>query len=182
MNSQDLYSYYGSTKEHGILLAFSGLVSQELMVEYGKLLNERVETQPNNRILLFSVFIELTQNILRYSAEREVSEGRERGVGIVVVRQSNHAFYVSAGNLISPEQEDSLRQHLDLLLSLDKAGLKELHKERRRMDPPESSKGAGLGLIEVARRASQPIEYDIQPYDGGGFFSISVQTPRDASL
>ncbi len=43
---------------------------------------------------------------------------------------------------------------------MSKDELKALYKEQLRAEPEEGSKGAGLGFMEIARRASKPIEFD----------------------
>ena len=60
---------------------------------------------------------------------------------------------------------------------MDKDELKKYYKKQRREEAKEeNSKGAGLGFIEMARRASSPIEYDILPAaeQGKYFFVVNV--------
>ena len=53
--------------------------------------------------------------------------------------------------------------------------LKSLYKEKLRAEPEQGSKGAGLGFIEVARRATKPIEFDFSDVDGDyAFFAIKA--------
>ena len=40
-----------------------------------------------------------------------------------------------------------------------------MYKEQLRAEPEEGSKGAGLGFMEIARRASKPIEFDFTDVD-----------------
>jgi len=47
----------------------------------------------------------------------------------------------------------------------NKEELRALHKEQLRAMPEEGSKGAGLGIMEIARRASKPIEFDFTDVD-----------------
>jgi len=50
-----------------------------------------------------------------------------------------------------------------------------LHKEQLRAAPEEGSKGAGLGIMEIARRASKPIEFDFTDVDGDyAFFTLKA--------
>jgi len=47
------------------------------------------------------------------------------------------------------------------------------------MDAHPGSKGAGLGLIEMARKGSEPIEYSFLSIDDNfSFFTISVVVGR----
>ena len=65
---------------------------------------------------------------------------------------------------------------LDQIRNMDKEELRALHKERLRLGPEEGSKGAGLGLMEIARRASKPIEFEFIEVDDGEhvFFALKA--------
>ena len=58
---------------------------------------------------------------------------------------------------------------------MSKDELKALYKEKLRADPEEGSKGAGLGFMEIARRASKPIEFDFADVDRDyAFFALKA--------
>jgi len=67
------------------------------------------------------------------------------------------------------------------LNSLDKQELRQFYKEKMRSDNdnPESQ-GAGLGLIEIARRATAPIGYSFEPIsDGLSYFTVYVEITQE---
>jgi hypothetical protein len=57
---------------------------------------------------------------------------------------------------------------------MSKEELRALHKEQLRADPEEGSKGAGLGFMEIARRASKPIEFDFTDLGDYTFFALKA--------
>ena len=62
---------------------------------------------------------------------------------------------------------------------MNKEELRALHKEQLRAEPEEGSKGAGLGFMEIARRASKPIEFDFADVDGDyAFFTLKASDMR----
>jgi hypothetical protein len=63
-----------------------------------------------------------------------------------------------------------LRQRLEIVRGLDKEGLKAYYREKLKEPPEEQSKGATIGIIEIAKRASEPIEFDFEPMDGDTTF------------
>ena len=73
-------------------------------------------------------------------------------------------FFIQTRNAIKNENVKRIKDRLDHLNTLDKQQLRQLHKEvmQGENDNPES-KGAGLGLIEIARRATEPIGYTFEP-------------------
>ncbi len=176
MQLKEIYRHYQAARDEKILLSFMGIVTQQLMVEYGKIINEQEGLSQNSRYLLFSVFVELTQNILRYSDDQlSPPPDGARGIGIVIVTESDKSFYVNSGNHVSAQRAVQLEKTLAELSAMNADELKQVHKERRRQGPPEGSQGAGLGLIEVSRRASAPPLFELrQTSEGRTFFSLSV--------
>jgi hypothetical protein len=182
MTPETLHSHYLAMREQRLVLSFMGIVTQEIMVEYGKLIQAQEGLSENNRLILFGTFIELTQNILRYSAERSGTAENSRGIGIVLVTEQDTTFTVSSGNLVTTRAAEALAGQLTQLSALDKDALKQLHKERRRSGPPAGSLGAGLGLIEVCRRSATPPAYTLLPQTGDTvFFSLSVPIAKGLS-
>lgn len=180
MDPSLVLTHYELSRERKILLSFMGIMTQKIMVEYGKVINEREGLSENSRIVLFGIFVELTQNILRYSAEHSTAMEGNNGVGVVMIAEDDAHFYVASGNYVSPARAAELDSLMNHLCSLDQAGLKSFHKERRRGEPPPGSLGAGLGLIEVTRRASSPPLHTLQTTRSGEiFFAISVPVKKD---
>ena len=87
MDAAQLLAHYQTAKEKRIVLSFMGIVTQEIMVEYGKLIQQQEGLTLNSRQILFGTFIELAQNIIRYSAERAgPASGKERRAAIAAER------------------------------------------------------------------------------------------------
>lgn len=141
-----------------LLHAYAGPFTQEAVVASGQALRALPGLSDAGRHRLFAVFVELAQNIGRYSAERAGPPGSERGAGLVEVFEDAPAgrLAVVATNLVAPDSAAHLAARLAALADLDSEGLKKLHRERRRSAPPPGSLGAGLGLIELARHAAKP--------------------------
>ncbi len=120
---------------------------------------------------MFAVFVEQMQNIIRYSAEMAAQSAptdnplREIRYGILTIGQDDGGYVVHAGNLVARSDVERLRARLSKIRDMNKEELRALHKEQLRASPEEGSKGAGLGLMEIARRASKPIEFDFTDVD-----------------
>ena len=81
---------------------------------------------------------------------------------------------VRSGNWVRTDHGDDLVRSLDALAACDKAGLKALYKERLHRESVPGQ-GAGLGLIDMARRTTAPLDYALKPEgDGYAFFSLQV--------
>jgi len=175
-----LYDFYNELKQDGIIFCFSGPVSQSIVEGIGETLRHKMELDEagmgaSQRV--FAIFVEQMQNVLNYSAERlNLNEGeRDLSHGVVIVGRQDQGFYVLSGNYVYKDISARLGDMLTRLRGMDKEALKAFFKEQRRKDPHESSKGAGLGLIDICRKASRPVEFHIKRVDDAlDFFSLKA--------
>lgn len=143
-----------------VLLHHTGPFTQEVVIARGRELRALPGLSENARHRLFATFVELGQNIARYSAVQSGPPGEERGAGAITVsRTSEGRILVQAENPVSSAAAAALGAQIDALALLDAEALKRAHRDRRRGPPPPGSIGAGLGLIELARHACSPLTY-----------------------
>ena len=81
---------------------------------------------------------------------------------------------VSAGNLIERPDGQALLERVEELSGYDKAQLKAAYKEQlRKPRDADAVSGAGLGLIDIARKASEPLQASLRELsDGRAFISL----------
>jgi len=129
---------------------------------------------------IFSVFVEQVTNMLMYSTGKEKfgnDDGNEVPTGAMILGQKEKTYFIMTGNEIKIQNEKLIRERIDHLNTLTNNELRQYQKEKlREGDDNSESKGAGLGLIEIARRATAPIEYKFEPVDNETtFFSMYVE-------
>ncbi|UJJ30075.1 biofilm regulation protein kinase SiaB [Halopseudomonas maritima] len=176
MDNIDLFAMRERFDSQQIMLCFNGPISRSLIEEIGNALRNYLaadHAHPSAAMDVFAVYIEMTQNISHYTRSKGWNE-QEAGATVVVSRNEQSRYIVSAGNLIESADGDSLVASIDQLAQLDKAGLKAAYKEQlRRPRDAERASGAGLGLIDIARKSSAPLQASLQPAaDGRSFFSL----------
>ncbi len=175
-----LYDLRKRLSEQGILISFNGPFSHSIIEELGKAVKHYLEMEEVRKTALmdvFSVYIEATQNVRNYGARADLEEATRTkvGSGIIVIARSEDRYIVSSGNLVRAEDGAELSQRLEELRGMDKAQLKARYKEQMRKEIPPGAQGAGLGLIDMARKASEPLAYDLVPDgDGFAFFTLRV--------
>lgn len=178
---KSLYQLKNHLTENSIFLCFSGPFSQELLVEIGDLLKHKMKSadaSPATIFRVFSILVEQSQNIIRYSAEKLLgndSSKDEYMSGWIAVGFDKDTYFVTAGNRIRNTEIDRLRDRLTRLQNMDKEALNKLYKEQRKHGRFLHEKAAGLGLIELARKASQPVEFHFERMNETfSFFSIKA--------
>lgn len=176
----ELHDLRQTLTRQGALLCFNGPFRHSIIEELGTAVKRYLETAEAQKSAVtdvFSVYVEATQNVRNYGARPDLTaEERERlDGGIIVISRRGERYAVSSGNPVRRADGEALRQRLEELRGLDKAGLKARYKEQLRRELPPGARGAGLGLLDMARRATQPLEYALNPEDDHtAFFSLRV--------
>lgn len=164
--------------EQQILLCFNGPFSATLIEEIGQALRMHLESLEAPRPAVgdvFSAYIELTQNIRHYTSRMGLT-GADAQATLVVSHGAETGYVVSAGNVVALADGESLAARIDELNLLDGVALKAAYKAQLRQPrDPNAKTGAGLGLIDLARKAREPLKYTLVPLDAGrAFFSLHV--------
>ena len=168
--------------ERNIILDFQGAISQDMLVGMAELLKNKSSLDNNSPFAkkLFSIFVEMAQNIAFYSAERvrikNQKSSQEVGAGIIVVTEENKCYTITSGNLINQMNIPNLTEHCQKINNLDKDSLKLLFKDKIKSSRKAGEKGAGVGLIDVVRKSGHPIQFGITPVDNiNSFLVLSVK-------
>lgn len=176
MDTIDLFSLRTHFNQNRILLCFNGPISRSLIEEIGNALRNYLQADnalPSAAMDVFSVYIEMTQNIRHY-AQRHGYDEAEAAATVVVARDAEGHYLVQAGNLLNTADGEELLKRVQLLAGMDKDALKSAYKLQLRQ-PREASQtsGAGLGLIDIARKATQPLTASLSAVDEHhSFFSL----------
>ncbi|EKO40525.1 MAG: hypothetical protein B193_0758 [Solidesulfovibrio magneticus str. Maddingley MBC34] len=179
MLAENMLQFRNQLQAHNISFCYSGFMTEDLLVGIGNTIRKKLEMSELDKKrckTVFSVFVEQMQNVIRYSSEREThTDNTDLSFGIVAVGEDAGRVFVTCSNVVDNASACSLKSVLGKIKSLDKDGLKALWKETLKGDSPEGSKGAGVGFIDIARKADGGIEYDFAPIDGGrSFFTIKA--------
>jgi hypothetical protein len=177
MLARELFDIRSILRKQGIIFAYSGYLTETVLSGVGEAIKHKLALDDADTKTLrsvFAVFVEQMQNMIRYSAEVPNSATEPRPVemryGVLTIGREGDDYVVHAGNLVARPDVERLRERLTKIRSMNAEELRALYKERLRAGPEEGSKGAGLGLIEIARRASKPIEFDFTDVDDEHMF------------
>lgn len=136
-----------------------------------------------NRI--YFIMVEGLQNVTRH--QETSAESNSEHAGIFAIQKVGERYIITTGNTIVNTKVDSLKQRLEKVNNLDREELKKLHREILSTGELSEKGGAGLGLIEMARRSGNRLIFDFEYIDlYWSYFYLQTEIPsrtysRDAS-
>ncbi|MEN8120053.1 MAG: SiaB family protein kinase [Bacteroidota bacterium] len=125
---------------------------------------------------------ECFQNIIRHGGKIEEDKSGNVDAGFFLTRNIVDRYFISSGNLIKNDNVPGLKKQLDKINNLDNESLHELYVDVLANKGFSERGGAGLGLIEIARKSGQKIEFVFDDFKDGHsiFYShITLQARLD---
>lgn len=166
MSLTDFHRFKELARQENVVFYYTGYFSQSIVSAMGDSLRLRLaslDASQTARRKLFSVFVEMAQNVVHYSADHlsaSAAADHEIRMGSLWVGAADGQFYVVCANPITQEGVAHIRAKLEPLRTMTNDEIKARYKEKLRAEGEAGSKGAGLGFLTVARDSSNPIEFD----------------------
>ena len=153
-------------RERNLILVYEGEFTQDLTMAFVtmaernmKELDEEVPTRKK----VFHVMVESLQNMCKHAAkEPDNPDGAGSKNGVFMVGREKDDYVITSGNLVLNTQIQKLTEAIDQVNGMDKQGLKVLHKEVLQKGKISPAGGAGLGLIDIARKSEHKLEYETE--------------------
>ncbi len=182
-NNFNLFEFYQVMEEKDVILSFKGDISQDILISVGDLLKDRLSGEDAKLSVtkkVFFVFIELAQNIYRYSSERATLDNKKVGAGMVAIRESDTHFMILAGNTIRKPDMQLLIEQCQTVNQMSPDELKKAYKDRIKAPREGEGVGAGVGLISIVRKAGNQIQIETTSIDDDyAFLVFSIQVNKE---
>lgn len=175
MKEMDILKLRNNLNKYGVLMSFTGPFSQGIIEEIGDALRSYLGSKTNSKgeiFKVFSVFIEQTQNIKNYAYTLADKLEQEKILmsGVLNIGFTDEKYFVSSGNLVKNSDVEKLKSKLVQIKSYDRKELANAYRDILRANKENEGQGAGLGLIEMARKASEEIVFQFEEVDDDHFF------------
>lgn len=170
LTENTIYKFYKTLSEDSFSLIYLGDFNDKLTYEF-LLLNKASGGESGTvKKRVFFLMNECYQNIIRHS---DGGDAKAQGLSMpmmFLVRNINDAFYIGSSNLIENGIKNSLTSKFDAVNAYTTEELEEVYKNSLMNNSLSAKGGAGIGLIEMARKTNYPLEF---AFDGvGGSFSM----------
>ena len=117
-----------------------------------------ISEDTKTRKKVYFIMVESLQNITRHE-DKQADEKADTSSFFVIQKQGN-SHLVTSGNVIVNKNIEPLKIKLEKVNSLDAESLKDYSREVLKYGGFSEKGGAGLGLIEMARKSGNKLLYD----------------------
>lgn len=184
-----MIDYHTRLDSQSAVLYYKGPFDKDILANISLQLRRRFADHPRMSAKLFSIFIELAQNIAYYSEESNFfydhetkkdirysnEDKKNNGVGTVVIHNNDTEVILSAGNLVPSEKVKEIIAKCEEINSLSVDELRALKKEVRSLERTQEQKGGNIGLIQVALKSEHPLQVEFKEVDDkNAYFIISA--------
>jgi hypothetical protein len=181
-----VYDFHKDMIANRFTLVYEGEITHQITKAFTSLAENKMDSYSEDASMkkkVFHVMVECLQNLSKHADDNTLLEGSgHSGNGIFIVGllgDDNQAYQVLTGNAVESNKVPELKALLEKINQLDKDGLKELFKKQMREGSLSEKGGAGLGLIDIARKTGEKLEYNfIEIDDKTSFFLLRTKISR----
>jgi hypothetical protein len=157
--------------ENQLMLSYRGEMSQEIVMALLNLAENKLNQSDSGNSLktrVFCVMVECLQNITQHSQKSNHAKSN-----MFMIGRSDNGFTIYSGNVIRSEKVPELKGKIMKINTMTEKELKEFYKYWIKNESLSHKSGFGLGLIHIARKTGNPLDFDFEPIDDdNSFFSL----------
>lgn len=181
----DAYEMFLDMENKNIILSFKGeitsdIISNVLNVAENKF--ENISEKVAVRKKIFNILIEGLQNLYHHTEDFPIDSQQKYNSksALLLVWYENNTYSILTGNYIENKKIPPLKNHIDKINSLSKEELRSFYRKTLSEKDISKKGGAGLGLIDIARKSHEKINYEFKTVnDKISFFSITVKVANN---
>ena len=157
----------------GLTMVYEGKIDQGIIKSIANSVEKKMSEEKEGfkfKRTIFHIMIELLQNISKYS------DDEIQGKGIIIVgKAQDNKYYVSSGNVISNNRIALLSSQINSINNMKTNEIQQLYQTKLSNHKYNDQGGAGLGLIDIARKSQQKLQYNFEPLKTNfSFFLITA--------
>ncbi|MBR4265975.1 MAG: SiaB family protein kinase [Bacteroidales bacterium] len=168
LNRHIAFELYRQAPADGLEYTYRGNVNSDVVENILSLAETNfgdMKEQLLVRKRVYFIMVESLQNITRHQenyVERDVDSH-----GLFVIRRGKFGYYITCANLVKTEHCENLKNKIDFINSKNSEELKNYSRSVLSNGQYSNKGGAGLGLIEISRKAGSKIKYKFVPEKNG---------------
>ena len=169
----DIYNLYKEFDKDGIILSFKGDITEEMLSSIYEVMERKQEInleQKRRTKMFYHILVECLQNIFHHSE----TTAKESAV-FMIGRDEDGNYRIMTGNNMLNSNIEGLKAKIEKINVMNADELHAYYLDKLNSTELSEKGGAGLGIIEMARKSGNKLEYGFHKVsDQYSFFTLGV--------
>ncbi len=174
---KSVLNVYDEMSENGISIVYLGEFHHQITKMFTSMAEEDMDRKDEEKSTIrkvYAVMVETLQNMAKHSDE--ITDRYNIGKGLFMIGNKDSTYYIITSNKVTNEKKMDLEKAVKQVNSASKEELKEMYRKQITEGSLSEKGGAGLGLIEIAKRTRNKLVYQFLPFDEKSqFFLLKVE-------
>ncbi len=167
-----------------MILAYKGGITSDLITNILGIVElqlDNYDEKPAIKKRVYNVLVESLQNLYHHmEADEGLANEFGKRFGLFFMGKTDDNYYISTGNFVRTSNKVKLKGDLDKINKMNRDELKDYYKFVLNNQKFSNKGGGGLGLIDIARRTRNSLEYYFLEFnDDYDFYILSLNVLRN---
>ena len=157
---------------NGFSMVYLGEFSQDVTLMFASMTENDMEKRSEEKSTkkkVFHVLVEALQNLYRHSDEFTDNDLRN---GLFIIGKKDDRYNIITSNKVAKIHKPNLENALNQVNSATKSELKEMYTKQISEGKISNRGGAGLGLIDIARKTGEKLKFQFLDLNDDYYFFI----------
>jgi hypothetical protein len=178
--SFNIENYFSEQTDGDIILYYKGNVDSDVINHVLDTVEDKmveVNEQSKLRKKVYNVLVESLQNLYHHvdKVPDDFEDQKSEKFGLLAIKKVGNGYKIITGNFVHSENIEKLEEKIKRINRSSHEEIKELYKFILNHQRISAKGGGGLGLVDIARKTGNKLEYSFKEYnDKYSFFYLDI--------
>lgn len=181
----NIESYLPDQSKNNVILFYKGNVDSDVINHILDTVEDKmiqVNDQSRLRKKVYNVLVESLQNLYHHvdKVPDDFEDQTSEKFGMLIVQKVDRGYKIITGNFVKTDNVERLEEKIKKINRSSHEEIKELYKFILNHQRISAKGGGGLGLVDIARKTGNKLEYTFKQYnDKYSFFYLDILVNED---
>lgn len=158
----------------------SDVINHVLDTVEGKMVEANEQAKLRKKV--YNVLVESLQNLYHHvdPVPADFEDQSSERYGLLIITKVDGGYKITTGNFVDTGHIEKLEEKIKRINRSTHEEIKELYKFILNHQKISQKGGGGLGLVDIARKTGNPLDYSFQKYDDQhSFFYMNILVQDD---
>ena len=176
----DIENYFKDLGKNNVILYYKGNVDSDVINHVLDTVEDKmvqVNEQSKLRKKVYNVLVETLQNLYHHvdRVPDDFEDQTSEKFGMLAVQKVDSGYKIITGNFVNTDNVEKLEEKIKRINRSSHEEIKELYKFILNHQRISAKGGGGLGLVDIARKTGNKLEYTFKEYnDKYSFFCLNI--------